>query len=269
MKLGVNTYSWLWNDSLENAVRAIGESGYFTGIEFLVSPPHFYLSEYRPGMYKELKKIIEGYGMEVLSVNIPSLDINIASPFPEMRVMTIDLYKRLSIVAEELGAKILLIVPGKRHPLLPPDFDLIYSYARDSVQQVIDYTKYTDLTIGIETLPSKFIDTLAQLRDFVRDFNDRRVKIVFDAANVFTYEDPAQALKTVGDDLCLLHLSDTKTTKWEHSVLGTGDLDSKSFVQSAIEIGYNGYLVLEIINDRGIDGIKESIEFLKMQGLEI
>ena len=268
MKLAANTYSWLWNDSLTNAVKAIGDSGYFNGIEFLVSPPHFYLSEYRPGMYRELKKIIADYGMEVLSVNIPSLDINIASPFPEMRAMTVDLYKRVSIAALELEAQILLMVPGKRHPLLPPDYKLICSYAKDSIQKVLDHTKYTDLTIGIETLPAQFIDTLEHLSDFVDDLGDDRVKIVYDAANVFIREDPASALKKIKDKLCLLHLSDTKTSKWEHNVLGTGDLDSKTFLESAREIGYDGYLVLEIINDEGMAGLKDSIEVLKKQGFE-
>ena len=268
MKLGVNTYSWLWNSSPDQAVREIGKSGLFSAVEFLVSPPHFPLCEYRPGMYRKLRNIVEGYGMEVLSLNIPSLDANAASPFPEMRAMTVDLYKRLADAALELGAKILIIPPGKRHPLLPPDYDIIYPLAKDTMRRILDYTKNSGLILGIETLPAQFMDTVAQLQAFIHDLCDPRAKMVFDAANVFNHEDPAKALKRVTADLCLLHLSDTQKNKWQHNVLGTGDVDSASFLNAAREIGYDGYLVLEVINDEGITGLAACAETLRRQGFE-
>ncbi|MCL2569453.1 MAG: sugar phosphate isomerase/epimerase [Oscillospiraceae bacterium] len=268
MKLGVNTYAWLWNETLSDSVKIIGENG-FKGLEFLVSPPHFYLQDYRPGMYRDIRKMMDDYGMESLSVNIPGLDINVASPFPEMRKMTLDLYKRLTDVALELETQILLVLPGKRHPLLPPDFDLIQSYAVDTIGKVIEHTKDTNLTIGLETSPALFIDKVHQLKHLRDQFNNERVKIVYDAANVFMQEDPAEALKLVKDDLCLLHLSDTKKTKWEHAPLGTGDIDAVSFIKAAQEIGFDGYLSLEIINDQGIQGVLDSIAYLEERGISL
>lgn len=268
MKLGVNTYSFLWNEPLEKAVKILGGNG-FKGIEFLVSPPHFYLNEYRPGKYKELKKILDFYGMHVLSMNIPSLDVNAASPFPEMRQMTLELYKKMTDICLELGAEILLVLAGKRHPLLPPDFERIFAYSKDTLGKVVDYTSGTGLTIGIETCPAIFVDKIAQVKRLVDELNNKRVKVVFDACNVFSQEDPAEAIKVVKDDLCLLHLSDTKREKWEHNVLGSGVIDHVSFIKAVEEIGYDGYLVLEIINDHGIEGIKESVAYLEQRGIKL
>jgi sugar phosphate isomerase/epimerase len=268
MKLGVNTYSFLWNKSLEDSVKILGKNG-FKGIEFLVSPPHFYLNEYRPGKYKELKKILDYYGMHVLSMNIPSLDMNAASPFPEMRQMTFELYKKMTDICLELDAEILLVLAGKRHPLLPPDFERIFAYCKDTLGKVVDYTRDTGLTIGIETCPALFVDKIAQLKRLVDELNDKRVKVVFDACNVFSQEDPAEAIKVVKDDLCLLHLSDTTTKKWEHNVLGTGAVDHAGFIKAAEEAGYDGYLVLEIINDQGIEGIKKSVQYLEQRGIKL
>lgn len=266
MKLGANTYSWLWSGTPEEAVREIGKSGLFSAVEFLISPPHFSLSEYRPGMYRGLRRIVEDYGMEVLSLNIPSLDINPASPFAEMREMTVSLYKRLVPLALELGAKILIIPPGKRHPLLPPDYGLIYSYAKDSLRQILDCVKDSGLIIGIETLPALFMDTVAQLQSFIQDLNDDQLKMVFDAANVFNYEDPAEALRQTFSDICLLHLSDTQRNKWQHNVLGTGNVDSASFLEAAEAKGYDGYLVLEVISDKGISGLQTCVRSLNRYG---
>ena len=269
MKIGTNTYTWLWNESLTNTVKIIGEYG-FKGIEFLVAPPHFHLSEYRPGMYKEIKKIMKHYGMRVLSVNIPGLDINVASPFVEMRNMTLEQYKRLTAVALELEAEVLLIVPGKRHPLLPPDYEYIHSLALETINKIIDYTKDTGLTLGVETVPAIFIDKVSQIKRLVKELDNERVKVVFDAANVYMQEDPAKALLEFNkEELCLLHLSDTKKSKWEHAPLGTGEVDTKAFIEAANKIEFDGYLALEVINDHGIKGIHESIEYLRAQGFKL
>ncbi|WP_028307787.1 sugar phosphate isomerase/epimerase family protein [Desulfitibacter alkalitolerans] len=262
MKLGINTYSFLWSNDLEDSVKIIADHG-FKAIEFLVSPPHFYLNKYKPGMYSKIRKIIEQNNMEVLAVNIPGLDINLASPFPEMRQMSIDLYKRLIDINQELNAKILIVVPGKRHPLLPPDFELIYGYAKDSIEQIMDYASYTDLVFGIETVPAIFLDKVADVQRLVKEFDSPKVKIVYDVANVFMQEDPAEGIKKAADDICLIHISDTKTTKWEHNVIGTGDIDFSSIMDAIKVINYNGYVVLEIINDRGVHGVLESIKKLK------
>ncbi|MGI5966291.1 MAG: sugar phosphate isomerase/epimerase family protein [Anaerotruncus rubiinfantis] len=268
MKLAVNTYSWLWNKTLEDTVRILGDNG-ISGVEFLVSPPHFYLADYRPGVYRKLRRTLEEYGMEAVSLNIPSMDINIASPFPEMREMTLGLYRRAALAAQELGAKILVIPPGKRHPLLPPDYDLIASYAKDSLLRLADYLQDTGLTVGLETLPSNFIDTAAQLRQLVREVGSDRVKAVCDTANVIAWEDPASAVLTLREELCLLHLSDTRCGKWVHDVLGSGEVDYTSYLRAAKETGYDGYLVLEMISKDGIGGILRSIEMLRGQGLHL
>lgn len=268
MKIGLNTYSFIWGDSLENSVQTIADHG-FKSIEFLVSPPHFYLSQYKPGMYKKINSIMEKNGMEVLALNIPGLDINVASPFPEMRKMTVDLYKKLIDIGQELNAKILVVVPGKRHPLLPPDFELIYGYAKDSLLQIMDYASHTDMIMGIETVPSIFLDKVKDVKRLIDDINSPKCKIVYDYANVFMQEDPAEAIKLVKDDLCLVHISDTKKTKWEHNVIGTGDVDWASVNKSLQEINYQGHVILEVINYNGIQGTLDSMNVLRSKGWNV
>lgn len=268
MKVGVNTYSFLWTENLEKTVKILAENG-IKSVEFLVSPPHFYLSDYKPGMYSKINKIMEAYEMEALTMNIPGLDINMASPFPEMREMTVQLYKKTIDIGRELNCKMVLLAPGKRHPLLPPDFTYINGLARDSVMRVLEYVSHTEMILGIETLPSIFLDKASDLRRFVDDIGSDQVKICFDAANVFMQEDPAQAIHVVKDKLCLVHVSDTKKDKWEHNVIGTGEVDFTAFGQALRDIGYDGDLVLEVISPVGINGILDCIAQLQKKGWHI
>jgi sugar phosphate isomerase/epimerase len=107
------------------------------------------------------------------------------------------------------------------------------------------------------------------MKRMIDDINDPRFKIVYDAANVFAQEDPAEAVKTVKDDICLVHVSDTKISKWEHNVIGSGDVNFASFVKALKEINYQGHVVLEIINDGGITGIQQSISMLRRLGWDL
>lgn len=266
MKLGANTYAFLWSETLENSIKIMGENGY-KAIEFLVSPPHFILSDYKPGAYKGLKHIMDDYGMKTLCLNIPSLDINIASPYAQMRKMTFDLYKRLTDICMELDAEIMLICPGKRHPLLPQPFDKCFDWARQSICDVVDYTKDTDLTIALETVPAGFMDTVADLKKLRDSVNSDRVKIVFDVTNVFMTEDqPEKKIHLIKDNICLMHLSDTTRKRWEHAPIGCGCVDSMAFIREAGSVGYDGYLSLEIINDKGIKGLNDSVRSLISMG---
>ena len=266
MKIGAATYSFMWDETPESIVEIMHKYG-FKGIELCISQPMFHLDQFRPGMYKELKKRLDDYGMHVLNTLIPSMDLNIASTMPEMRSMTVGLFKRLADISLELGAKMMMTYAGKCSLLLPPNYELLYEYCLEGNKAILDYTRYTDLIIGIETLPGKFMGTVDQMKKLMVDLNDSRAGIVYDAANVFCLEDPAEKLKDVKDYIKLLHLSDTKRSDWTHSVLGKGEVDYKAFVQAAVEIGYDGYLVLEIINDGGFDGIMESVERLESIGI--
>ena len=266
MKLGVSTYAFLWSHTLEDSIHILGENGY-NSVEILVSPPHFVLQDYRPRYYSRLRSIMDSYGMRTLCMNIPSLDINIASPFCEMRTMTLDLFKRLTDICMELGSEILLVVPGKRHPLLPQPYDKCCDWARQSVQEVLDYTAGTGLTIALETVPAQFLDTVQQLKDFKDSIPSERLKIVFDVTNVYMTEDaPEQKMDLIKDDICLMHLSDTTRKRWEHAPIGTGDVDCLSFIRHAQSIGYDGHLALEIINDQGVVGLNDSVKHLLDMG---
>jgi len=266
MKLAAATYSFLWDETAESVIDLMHKNG-FKGIELCISQPMFDLDQYRPGMYRDLKKRMDGYGMKIINILIPSMDVNIASTTPEMRKMTVDLFKRLADVSMEFEAEMMMTFPGRCSPLLPPKFEVIYEHCLEGHRQILDYTRYTDLTVAIETIPGKFLGAVDDLKKMVQDINNPRFGMVYDAANLGS-EDPAKKLRDVKDCVKLLHLSDTKRGEWKHDALGKGDIDYKAYVEAAVEIGYDGYLVLEVINDRGIIGFTESVQRLEETGIK-
>ena len=267
MKIGAATYSFLWEETAESIINLMHKNG-FKGVELCISAPMFNLSQFRPGMYKELKKRLDNYGMKVVNVLVPSLDVNLASTVPEMRKMSVDQYKRLADLGVELESEMMMIFPGRTNLLCPPKHEVVYGHCLEGIKAVLDYTRDTDMVVGIETMPVPFVGTVDELKKLVQDLNDPRAGIVYDAANVYPLEDPAAKLKDVKDYVKLLHLSDTKKSPITHDALGNGTVDYKAFIEAAVEIGYDGYIILEIVNDGGIEVFVESAKLMESTGVK-
>lgn len=265
MKLAVNTYPFLLTADLEKAIDEIGEAGY-KEIEFLMSPPQFELDTIRTGTMAKLKNKLDNAGISVASVLLPSLDINLCSPFPEMRDMSVELYKKAADMAVELNSRGIVVIVGKRHVLLPPPIDYILSLSRESVMRILDYTQYTDLCLNIETLSANLIDTVKETATFVDSIGSDRVKICFDVANVYTQEDVTEAARIAGNRINLVHISDSYKDHTAHDVIGTGEIDFAKVREALEMVNYNGSVVIEITDKGGIESINRSRDHLLKEG---
>ena len=268
MRLAVNTYPFLLSSDLDRTFEEISQAGYHT-VELLLSPPHFDLLEMRPGTMTKIRKKLEKLNLSVSSVLLPSIDINICSPFPEMRDMTVELYKKAADMAVEVGSEGIVVIAGRRHVLLPPPYDYIFNLAKESVLRITDYTQYTNLAINIETLSSNFLDTVKQTADFIDSIACDRVHMCLDVANVFSTEEIEPAIKLAGQRINLVHVSDTGKGENQHKPIGLGSIDYATVGKALQKIGYDGTIVMEIIDSRGIEGINTSYKALRDQGWTI
>lgn len=265
MNIAVNTYPFLLTASVEEAVDSIVGAGY-KEIEFLLSPPHFTLSETLPGRLRALKTRMDAAGVRTKSVLMPSLDLNLCSPFPEMRAMSVDLYKKVFDIAAALESDGVVVILGKRHVLLPPPLDYILDLARDSLEELIRYSEPSGVAINIETIAANLLDTVADTVRFVDEVNDPRVRLCFDVANVYTEEDVEAALDMAKGRINLVHMSDSFKSRTGHEVIGAGEMDFRGIRKSLERIGYTGSAVIEITDCGGIDSINRSRDHLLRKG---
>ncbi|MEL6517223.1 MAG: TIM barrel protein, partial [Pseudomonadota bacterium] len=76
------------------------------------------------------------------------------------------------------------------------------------------------------------------------------VGVNFDVCNsAFIKEDPAEAIRMLGDLVKNVHISDSGYEEFLHARLGTGIVDPGPAAAALNEIGYTGETVLEIITD--------------------
>jgi len=87
LAVGVNTMSFMWRSPARSALETLARQGYRT-FEVMASPLHF-----DPAMDRAeaaaFGRFLRDAGLVVETINMPSLDQNLASASPEMRDYTV------------------------------------------------------------------------------------------------------------------------------------------------------------------------------------
>jgi len=265
LKIGINTYPFLWTSSMDEAFPRIKNLG-FTQVEILASPPFFPLSERERIKPDDFMRIVEKAGVNIHSLNLPGQDINLASPYEEMRVFTENQYRKLIDFARKTGVPYIVMPPGRLHPLLPPDFEWIWRVTKPHIERLVEYAEKNGVTMLVENVPTLFLQTAEQIDWATGEIKSRHFAVAYDVANAFMVEDPAEGIRKLGAKIRLIHLSDTTRSKWEHNVIGSGAVDFGTVNKALLEIGFDGICMLEIIAPQAENGILSSIDKLRREG---
>jgi len=256
--LGVNTYSYSWSAAAGDCVRRLGELGY-REFELLLNPPHLALDEFAPDDRRRLAASLAAEGLVVRSLNVPSLDHNLASPMRRMRQYSVGLFVDAIDLASDLGATYLVVVPGRMSPLFPPPFEARDAWMRESLDALIPHAQKRGVTLVLENVPFAAFADAATLGAFVRCYETRSLAVCYDVANAhFIGESPADGLRALRELVRLVHLSDTTRHAWRHDEVGHGDVPFDEVPPALDEIGFDGTCMLEIISDEPEGAIQRS-----------
>src|SRR5512137_1039517 len=99
---GVNTMSFMWRSSAREALEMLAREGY-RRFEVMAQRPHLDPMMERAEV-TAFARFLRDAGLTVETINLPSLDQNLASASPEMRDYTVRIFERLIDMAEAIGA---------------------------------------------------------------------------------------------------------------------------------------------------------------------
>ena len=185
-------------------------------------------------------RFLRDAGLVVETINMPSLDQNLASASAEMRDYTVRLFERLIAIAED----------DRRtwhHQSSPaastrwcsrPERNWRAGSARPS-QRVLRTAERAGVRLMLENIPMGVYPRAEQLIAFAESIGSPAVGICYDIANAhFIGEDAAAGLHAVQSRLDIVHLSDTGRDAWRHDPVGRGSCDFAAFGAALQEIGY-------------------------------
>ena len=266
LTVGAATYAWLWDRPLEYAIERIAELG-FRNFEIMTAPPHVWPRGMDAAARRALRRHYERLGLTLTSLNPTFLDLNMVSPNPGIREETLRQFHEQFELAADLGAGLVVITVGKKHPLIAPHFEFFWRQAVDGAKQILPLCEQTGVTFGVENGWTVFTHA-KHCADFVAELRHERLKIVFDVANAtIVNESPLAGLEAVKDHLALVHLSDTDDKTWGHNPVGTGMIDFAAVATKLNAIGYDGVSILEVVTRQAPERhFKESLERLWAYG---
>ena len=257
LRVGVNTMSFMWRASAREALETLARAGYRC-FELMAQRPHL-----DPMMERAealaLARHLRDAGLTVESVNLPSLDQNLASASPQMRDYSVRLFERLIGIAEIIGARAVIVVTGRVNPLIPPPRGDLEGWFGDGFERVLRAAQASGVRLLLENIPMGVYPRAADLAAFAQRIDSPTVGICYDIANAhFIGEDPAGGLDQVRARLGMVHLSDTGRTAWRHDPVGQGTCDFAAFGAGLRRIGYAGTSMLEIVADPPVEHIVDS-----------
>jgi sugar phosphate isomerase/epimerase len=241
-----STYTYLWRHDLERAFEDIAAAG-FTGVELLAAPPHVDLLD-PAGSAERVLAAVRRTGLAVHSVVPSGVDVNLASVEPSMRDWSVDYFGQAGRLAAEVGARWLIAHPGRRHPFRPPPYEQCVEWAVAGLERVVAAVEREAVGVLLENTPTGVLDTAAECVQTVRLLGSADVGVCYDVANGHMVEEVATAIRHVGADASLVHLSDTTRERWAHDPIGTGDIPFREVASALSGIGYDGHAVLETLH---------------------
>ena len=267
LPIGVNTMSYMWRAPARAALETLAREGY-TRFELMAQRPHL-----DPVMgdseLKAFARFLRDAGLTVETLNLPSLDQNLASASPEMRDYSVRLFERLVGMAGTIGAGGVVTVTGRVNPLIPPPRIDLESWFSEGFVRVLRSAESAGIHLWLENIPMGVYPRADQLIAFANRLDSPMVGICYDIANAhFIGEDTAAGLKQVRSRLGMVHLSDTGRQVWRHDPVGEGSCDFAGFAKTLREVGYAGTSMLEIVADPPEERIVASHRQLAQWGWE-
>lgn len=167
-----------------------------------------------------------------------------SSPEPESRAGAIRGCSEAILLAESLGAKVVVIHPGHSTVYDVPR-QLRIDCSIDSIKQIADFAGEHGTRLAVEPLPNDEIGCrIDEVIDIIDKVNRPNVGVNFDTNHLFPASAIPSLIRKVKGLITSVHISDQDDIE-RHWLPFQGKLDWKEVLQAFSDAGYNGPLVYE------------------------
>lgn len=262
MKIGLNSgiFPATWNPSQK--VEATAKVG-GTGLEINIDTNQLWTQRLDTAARTTLRRQAQDAGVAITSLCMNAHWVfNLASPDVRIRDLGVSLLLDAIEMAEQLGATAVL-VPGCDQDQSPENS---WELFRDGVMQAVTQAEKSGVTLALEGVGKPFLFDSALLLRMIDDCGGSdSLGIYLDVGNSTSGGmDPAAEIRTAGQRSALCHVKDWNPHDPLARRLGGGGVDFPRSLAALGEIGYDGFLLVELPPDPA-DGdavARESVEFM-------
>ena len=137
-----------------------------------------------------------------------------------------------------------------------------------SLGECIQVAEEADVTLMFEPEVNNVVHTARKARRLLDELRSRRLKVVFDGANIYhkgelarQQEMLSEAIDLLGPDIALAHAKDIdQDGDAGHAAAGTGNLDFGHYLGELAKSGYDGSILIHGLEE---DQVAASVRFLR------
>jgi len=169
-----------------------------------------------------------------------------SSPDPSVRAQAAQIMRQAAPLAAAVGAKVILLPVGQPDSLSPAQarghlVELLKTCAPEAEKAGVVY--------AVENVGQALAHTADDLIEIVSRVGSAACQVYYDVGNATAQgADPASDIRKLGRRIAMMHVKDLRRTagKRELAIIGEGMVDFPGVAAAAREIGYEGYLTLEV-----------------------
>jgi sugar phosphate isomerase/epimerase len=234
--------------SAEACLARLADFG-FQEFELMVHPGHLWPAELSAEQRSAIRRMMDRRGLQLTALNMPNIDINVAGAAAEMRAYSLNLLTETVRLAGELGARGVVIGPGKANPLFPAPAAELIGHFFAALDRLCPGAAAGGTALWVENMPFAFLPAIGGLLAALKQYGDDKIRIVYEIANAhFIGEDFAASLQQCRARLALVHLSDTGAQVYRHDPVGLGTVPFADVPRALHAAGYTARPMLEIIS---------------------
>ena len=254
LAFSTNAYT---NFSLPEACDRIAAAGY-EAVEILADVPHAYPLTYSEHQARRLKERLDGLGLRPVAINantamgyfnpVPknlTFEPSLISADEVRREDRIALIRRAMALANHLESPVVTITTGQALSGEPAEG--LRDRLLAGLEQVVQAADLAGVDVAIEPEPGQFIETSADLKALLDDVDHPRLGANLDVGHAWCAgDDPAEAVRLLGQHLKHLHLEDIKDRRHYHLIPGLGEMDFKAIRRALDAVGYSAAAAVEL-----------------------
>lgn len=198
--------------------------------------------------YADLARISKANGIHLWSYHLPFAgvkDLDIAATDADIRRRTLEEQYEHMRRAADIGISLFVIHPSSEPKSTEPDArreELLC--ARESLSALADCAERLGARMAVEDLPRSCLGhTAAEMAELVGE--DARLGVCFDV-NHLLYDTHAEFLRTLGERIVTVHISDYDYVNERHWLPGEGKIDWPALYSGLEAAGYTGPWLYEL-----------------------
>ena len=250
--------------TLEEAMRLTAEIG-FDGIELAAWRPHAWPRDLDATRRQEMNSLARQYHLAYSAICMVQVNYNIASPIEAERRDSLDYIEECIDLAADLECP--TVVVGGGWSVQPHQRLAAWEWAVECLCKAARYAHKRGILLALENINRQRADVVVSIDnmlEMIREIDSPSIRPMLDFYHLHLEgEDPLQAIRRLGKDLTYAHFLDARLANRSRQVLGKGELPLDTILSTLVEVGYNGWLCVEIWGDDPVDIGKQTIHYYR------